>query len=262
MSKTKIALFSILTICILAVAIFATLLIRELIIDRQSRSFFDDLASEVERRPGNDGADGAHSGQTGTEGEQPGSITWEPYVDFAALNNSFPGVVGWIKLDNTPIDYPVMQYSNNDYFLTHLPDGTEHRNGSIFLDYRNKSDFSDKSILIYGHHTRTGDMFGVLREYRNRDFYGQNPVMYLHTPETDYMIVIFAGHVADSVLDHPPMHFGSDAEFLTYVNHLKSISVFRSDVEVTASDRIVSLVTCTYDFNDARLIIVGILLEL
>jgi len=253
MAKKNKILLAILAVCILAAVFFATLLVREILTDRQSRSFYEDLATDVERRPDN----------TDTGGTQPGQDddydvdTWIPYMDFNALSHVFPGLTGWIKLDLTPIDYPVMQYTDNDFFLTHLPDGTEHRNGSIFLDYRNKSDFSDKSILIYGHATGTGDMFGVFKNYRDQNFYEAHPVINLYTPVKDYQIILFAGHVAHSVRDHPPLFFENDEDFMAYIDHLKSISVFNSNVEVTAADRIVSLVTCTYDFNDARLIIVG-----
>jgi sortase B len=271
----KRVLFIILGICVLTAAVFAVALIRELYIDRQSRSFYSSLTAQVERRhdtPASqhpethgiqsgqpDDIDGIQSEQTSsTQSEQPGDTNfWVPYVDFEALNDVFPGVVGWIKLEGTQIDYPVMQYTDNNYFLSHLPDGTEHRSGSIFLDYRNSSDFSDKSILIYGHETRDRDMFGALKNYRNQEFFDANPVIYLYTPERDYTIVLFAGHVAHSIHDHPPLDFNNDEDFLQYVERLKSISVFNSNIEVTTADRIISLVTCTYDFTDARLIIVG-----
>ena len=260
MIKKKKILFIILGICIIAVVFFSTLLVRELLIERQSQSFFEDLAAEVERRPGSTGKDGAQHGSEQSN-ETDTTDTWQPYVDFDSLSYVLPGIVGWIKLDASPIDYPVMQYTDNDFFLERLPDGTPHRNGSIFLDYRNKSDFSDKSILIYGHETRAGVMFGELKNYRDQAFYEINPIINLHTPEKDFKIVLFAGHVADSIRDHPPLQFQSDEDFLIYIEHLKSISIFNSTTEVTANDRIVSLVTCTYDFDDARLIIVGKILE-
>jgi len=265
MNKKKKALFAILGICILAVVFFTTMIVRELLIDRQSQTFFDNLAADVERRPDSSGTGGVQHGSgqsdetdaTGTDSTD----TWLPYVDFESLSYVLPGIVGWIKLDASPIDYPVMQYSDNDYFLDRLPDGTPHRNGSIYLDYRNNSDFSDKSILIYGHETREGVMFGVLKNYRDQDFYEANPIINLHSPEKDFKIILFAGHVAHSIRDHPPLQFQSDEEFLAYIEHIKRNSVFRSDVEVSANDRIVSLVTCTYDFDDARLIIVGKILD-
>jgi len=249
--KKKILLQILLAICILAVLAFATMIIRELYIDEQSRTFYDNIANETKTRPS-----GANN--IGTDGRTDEDVySWIPYVDFEALSSRYPGIVGWIKLEGTPINYPVMQYSNNDHFLTRLPDGTSHRSGSIFLDYRNKSDFSDKSILIYGHESRTNEMFATLKSYRNQEFYNENPIIHLYTPENDYEIIIFAGHLAHSQRDHPPMHFEDDEEFLTYINYIKSISLLSSDVEVSADDSIVNLCTCAYDFDEARLVLVG-----
>jgi len=246
----SVVLKVILGVCVLAVGVFSFLVVRELLIERESRQFYEGLTGGVDRRP----YDGAGYG----DGED---APWAPYVDFDALSLVYPGIVGWIRLPGTLLDYPVMHYSDNDFFLTHLPDGTQHRNGSIFLDYRNSSDFSDKSILIFGHETREQDMFGSLKNYRNQEFYDANPEMYLHTPDRDYRLVLFAGHLAHSQRDHPPLSFEDDEEFLSYIEHLKSISIFSSDVEVSAGDSIVSLCTCAYDFDEARLVIVGVLVE-
>jgi len=263
---SKVVLRVVLAVCILAVVAFAAMLVRELLIDRQSQSFYSELTAGIEVRlqenePGSQGGGSSQgSGNEEPQNPHPGD-EWVPYVDFGALNAKYPGTVGWIRLDGTFLDYPVMQSTDNVYFLTHLPDGTEHRSGSIFLDYRNSSDFSDKSILIYGHESRTQEMFAILKSYREQVFYEANPVIYLHTPQNDYRIVLFAGYLADSQREQPPLFFDDDESFLEYIRHLKSMSFFRSGIEVKAGDRIVSLVTCAYDFNDARLVIVGVLTE-
>jgi len=247
----KIILLIFLVICIAAMGVFGYLIFNELSIDSQSRSFYSNMTARIERRPN------SHRGTNTNDTDKINE--WVPYVDFETVNETYPGTVGWIILGDTPINYPVMQYTDNDHFLNHLPDGTPHRNGSIFLDYRNSPDFSDKSILIYGHETRAGDMFGALKNYRHQEFLIENPVIDLHTPKRDYVIEVFAGHIAHSFRDHPPFHFADDDEFMKYIENLYKVSIFESGIEVTANDRIVSLVTCAYDFNEARLIIVGIL---
>jgi len=259
MKRSKIILRVVLAICILAVIAFAAAFVRELYIDGQSRSFYSDLSARVETRP--DGSGLAASDNAQPQHPEDTDDVWSPYVDFDALNLIYPGIVAWIKLEGSVLDYPVMQYTDNERFMSHLPDGTRHRSGSIFLDYRNNSDFSDNSILIYGHETRNHDMFGVLKNYRNQEFYDINPVIYLYTPQQDYKIVLFAGHLAHSQRDHPPLQFKDDEEFLKYAEHLKKISLFMSDAQVSAGDRIVSLCTCAYDFDEARLVIVGVLVE-
>ena len=182
---------------------------------------------------------------------------WEPYVDFEALSGGYTGLSGWILSEGTPIDYPIMQWTNNSFFLNHLPDGTKHRSGSIFMDYRNKSDFSDKSTLIYGHESRTGDMFGSLRNYRKQSFYEEHPVIYIFTPKKDYALVLIAGYLLDSGVETPPLKFKDDAAFLAHIANIKKRSFFKSGVEVSADDKIVSLCTCAYDYTNARWIVVG-----
>jgi len=265
MTKKKILTIILLLLIIIAL-VLAGLIGREIYTDWQSRSFYSNLLSDIES--GRNTHDLAPTDEEGDNEEglpaqpvitNPG--VWTPFVDFRALNYDFPGIVGWIVLEDTLLNYPVMQYTDNDYFLTHLPDGTQHRSGSIFLDYRNNRDFSDKNILIFGHESRVDDMFGALRNYRKQAFYNANPIMYLYTPNQDFLIVPFASYLAHPVLDHPIMEFTDDEQFLAYVANLKSNSFIRTNVDVSAEDRIVSLVTCAYDFDNARLIVVGILVE-
>jgi len=263
MRKKQIILRVILAVSIIAAVIFATALVRELYIDRQSRSYYLGMLAGIETRPCEPGYQETEEPvETGQPQQSDDPVNqWIPYVDFNTLNDTYPGIVAWIKLEGSMIDYPVMQYTDNVYFLSHLPDGTQHRNGSIFLDYRNNSDFSDRSILIYGHELRTQDMFAALKNYRDQEFFDANPILYLYTPQQDYTIVLFAGHLAHSGRDHPPLIFPDDEMFLSYIEELKKVSLFNSDVTVTADDTIVSLCTCAYDFDEARLVLTGILVE-
>ena len=264
-------MMTLLAISIIAVVLFAGLLTRELLIEKHSRDFYTRMLAAVERNPREPGTgQGAGQGdgspvlpgdQTGQENRPlvPPLVPFLPYVDFEALDEKYPGITAWIKLDGSPIDYPVMQYTNNDHFLHHLPDGQQHRSGSVFLDYRNNKDFSDKSILIYGHESRGGGLFGSLNNYREQEYFNNNPVIELYTPEADYKIIIFAVHLAHSQRDHPPLSFTDDDDFMRYIGELKRISLVSSDVSVSPEDIIVSLCTCASDFNDARLIVAGVL---
>ena len=255
----------VLVICIVSVVIFAGMLTRELLINQQSQSFYAGLLSNIETYPRNPGQGGQGNGSTDPGG--PGLHgdhrdlrgEWRPYVDFDVLNERFPGITAWIKSPNGEIDYPVMQHTNNTYFLGRLPDGSDHRSGSIFMDYRSSSDFSDKSILIYGHESHEKEMFGSLKHYRNQTYFAENPVIYLYTPFGDFEIVIFAVHLAHSQRDYPPINFASDDAFLEYIEHIRSISLINSDVKISAGEQIVSLCTCAYDFDEARLVVVGVL---
>ena len=89
-------------------------------------------------------------------------------VDFDQLRQQNEDVTAWLYLPDSVINYPVLQHGDNDYYLTRQIDGSYNKNGSIFMDYRNASDFSDRNTIIYGHHMRTGNMFGKLVNFKKR----------------------------------------------------------------------------------------------
>ena len=283
--KTKIrVLYALLGICILVAIISTVGLGYELYTNNQGQSYYTGLNTNIQRHTRNpdslavinqpaivpgaveDKEDNNSRGYDGNNNNvsEPAvktysieTPTWAPYVDFKLLNESLPGISAWIKLENTVLDYPIMQGTDNNYFLGHLPDGTKHRSGSIFFDYRNNADLSDKNTLIYGHESRTGDMFGILKSYRKQSFYEANPIIYIYTQEKDYKLLLFAGYLVDSGVESPPLDFRDDAAFISHIEAIKQRSLFRSDVEVSADDRIISLCTCAYDYPNARLVIVG-----
>ena len=258
-------LYIILGVCVAGVLTFGIWLGVELYKDWQMRDYFTALAASVEMRPRQPNSPGANpsSGSNiegGGEGEVNADESYEPwvsFVDFEELNKRFPGAIGWIILDGTPINYPIMQYTDNNFFLYHRPDGSAHRSGSIFMDYRNTADFTDRNTLLYGHMNRTGDMFGILRNYREQAFFEEHPVLYIHTPTTDYRLFVFAAYLVHAVTEQPRMIFQDDDDFEQYIQSIVSGSLIRSDILPTAQDRIVTLATCAYDFDDARLVIVG-----
>ena len=90
-------------------------------------------------------------------------------IDFEMLTNINKDVVAWLKVNNTNIEYPVVQANNNDYYLYHSFDKTENGAGWIFLDYRNKIEGRDKNIVIYGHNRKDGSMFGTLNKVLEKE---------------------------------------------------------------------------------------------
>lgn len=105
-----------------------------------------------------------------------------PTVQFDELLKTNGDVIAWIYGANTHINYPVVQGSDNDYYLRHLLDGTWNDNGSIFMDCANSADFSDQNSLIYGHNMTSGAMFSNLVKYKQQAYYDQHPYLYMLTP--------------------------------------------------------------------------------
>ena len=129
----------------------------------------------------------AETGQISAEDAAAGRI------DVAELRRISGGAVAWIYSEDTVIDYPVMQGTDNSYYLTHLYDGTDNKVGAIFLDYRNSADFSDKNSVLYGHHMKSGKMFASLEGYKDQDYYNGHPHLFLYTQGRTYRIDLFAG---------------------------------------------------------------------
>ena len=178
-------------------------------------------------------------------------------MDFMYLQTVNEDVVAWITATGLAIDLPIVQGDDNEYYLTHLFDNQPNRLGTLFMDVYNKPDFSDKNTVIYGHNMNDGSMFATLANYRTQDFYESFPVMDLYTPTNDYQIELFAGYVAGGDEPFIQFKFSDDSDFLAYINGLKQKSTFESTVTIEPDDRIVTLSTCSTDFDNARYVVVG-----
>ena len=178
-------------------------------------------------------------------------------IDFPALEKINPDVVAWLTSKATEIDYPVAQGDDNDYYLRHLFTGEHNKLGSIFMDYRNHGDFSDRNTVLYGHNMKDGSMFSSLTKYKDQSYYDSFPTMVLDTPSGDFTIELFAGIIIDGNQESVRFDFKDDQDFQSYINSLKKESTFESNTIVEANDRIVTLCTCSYEFNNARYALFG-----
>ena len=183
-------------------------------------------------------------------------------VDFAALQAENPEAVGWIYCPNTVINYPIAHTEDNFTYLDHLLSGEYNANGTIFVDCQDNPDFSGKNTRVYGHNMNDGSMFASLRNYRDAEYYPEHPCLYISTPQKNFRVDLFAGLVTEPDSYVYATQFDADEQFLAYIESAKAESTFQSDVEVSLEDRIVVLSTCTYEFDDARYVVIGKLVEI
>lgn len=178
-----------------------------------------------------------------------------PHVDAAGIAAEYEDFTGWLYCPDTVIDYPVVQGENNAYYLHRLIDGTYNYNGCLFIDYRCEPDLAGRNTIIYGHNMRSGIMFGTLQKYKKADYYAEHPVLYLQTPESTYTLEVFAAYTTthDS---RAYQHFEDDIDYMDYIEYAKSKSKFDCDVKILPDDRIVTLSTCAYEFDNARFVVV------
>ena len=180
----------------------------------------------------------------------------DPMVDFDQLSAINPDIVGWITIPGTDINYPVVQGPDNDYYLNHLFDGTVNAAGCIFLDADNAGDFTDAHSLIYGHHMKNGAMFASLVNYRQASFYQEHPTAILVTRDSAYTIRFFSGYVCDDWSGSWKLDFG-EGEFETWLTDIIGRSCFPCQDLPQPQDQIVTLSTCTYEFEDAKFVLHG-----
>jgi len=178
-------------------------------------------------------------------------------IDFAGLRAQSTDYVGWIYSPNTAINYPIAYTDDNFYYLDHIPGEIQNANGTIFIDCRNASDFSDQNTCIYGHNMNDGSMFASLRNYRDADYYPEHPVIYLSTPDFNYRLDLIAGFITEPTSFAYANNFDSPDQFMGHIELIKDLSTFKSDVEVKETDKIVTLSTCTYERDDGRYVVVG-----
>ena len=182
-------------------------------------------------------------------------------VDFDALRQINGDVVAWIYIPGTDINYPVMQGTDNEYYLHTMMDGTYNIAGSIFMDCYNEPDFSDPNTILYGHHMANGTMFAGITKYRNQAYYDEHPTGILATPEKQMLFHVVAAYVATVEDTAWQLNFEDDADALRWIQAAMKRTAFDSAYEPQLGDRIVTLSTCSYDMKNARFVVMGVLTE-
>ncbi|MBQ6342235.1 MAG: class B sortase [Anaerolineaceae bacterium] len=178
-------------------------------------------------------------------------------IDFESLLKISSDIRGWIRLEGTRVDYPVMQSKDNDFYLSRAVNGTWNKVGTPFMDFRNNGDFSDRLTVIYGHYMGDGSMFTDIHNYKKQKFYEEHPYIDLYTPDGYYRISPVAGVFQNVEYWDFTFDYESDTAFLHQIDTWKALSTFRSDTEYAAEDRFVVLTLCTYDVENSRFLLVG-----
>ena len=184
-----------------------------------------------------------------------------PQVDFSSLEKINEDIVAWININNLHISYPVVQGDNNDYYLHHMVNRTYNSAGSIFMDYRNNNNLNDKHTIIYGHNMKDGTMFSKLLKYKTQKYYDENPYYLLITPNKNYKVEIISGYIANTNDTAWRISFSNEEDFNNWLNNTIDKSLFKSSITPKASDKIITLSTCSNDTKDTRFVLVGILKE-
>lgn len=177
---------------------------------------------------------------------------------FYQLEQKYPDVKGWISIDGTHIDYPLLQSEDNVKYLDHNAFGDYVVTGSIFLDYRFNANFTNFNTIIYGHHVPTGDMFGDIKKFTNKDFFDTHRygTIYYNGEEKELEIFGILEVDAYDMKIYRPLSDNIE-ENQAYYQYLLSKATYKRDVSVTSEDKICLLSTCFVNVTNGRHILLA-----
>ncbi len=180
-----------------------------------------------------------------------------------------PDVVGFVELAGCEIAQPVVQTTDNDYYLNHTYFNTINQAGSIFMDYRCTftEDYTSPNLVLYGHNQRDGTMFGNLKRYKyDLDFYAENPFVTLSSDFESCKYVIFGFFVTNTLEKQDSrgevFHYHDYIETLSnkgtygwYLNEIRERNQIISPVDVKYGDHLLVLSTCSNEYSDSRFVV-------
>ena len=173
-------------------------------------------------------------------------------VNFTELIQKNPDTVGWVQLSGTNINYPVVQTTNNSFYLSHSYNKESNNAGWVFMDYRNNKEDFDNNTIIYAHSRNDTTMFGSLKNVlttawlENRE----NHLVYLSTPYENTMWQVFSVYTIPSESYYITPRFETEEEYTTFLITLKNRSIYDFNTELNINDKVLTLSTCQDNYGN------------
>ncbi len=196
--------------------------------------------------------------------ENPPEIKLITNENLAALLVKNEEIVGEVKVNNTEVDYPVVQAKDNDYYLTHNINKEKNVNGWIYMDYRNNSMNLDKNTILYGHNKLYSRvMFSSLHDTLNKKWYTnpENQIITFNTLYENMEFKIFSIYRVPKTNDYLKVFFKDDTEFLDFTSMITKRSIYDFKVPINKDDKIITLSTCSGNYATNRLVIHAVLIN-
>lgn len=243
-------------LCMICMISAAVLYRDYVLLPRQNRELVENLKAQFpeEFPPGGDSPEQIR--------EQAGKGMEVSVVDLRSLQNQYPNVRGWLTIPDTGIDYPVLQSSREDpeYYLRRNYRGDYDINGSLFL----QADCilgESRNLIIYGHNMNSGAMFGNLDQYAFHDYWKAHPKVFFQTLEGIEEYQIAAVLKADVSMFDFQQVFQNPQEIEAYVDRAKALALFETGVTGAGSEDALTLITCSYEWKQARNILVAVKID-
>ena len=166
-------------------------------------------------------------------------------INFSELKKQNSDTVAYLKVDNTNIDYVVLKANDNSYYLNHNFNKNYNVSGWVFADYHNKFNGSDKNIVIFGHNTYDGSMFGSLGNVLDESWYTKDEKILLVTEKETHLYQVFSIYTVNNEEYYINTIFNSDSEYRVFLETIKARSIYNFNVYLDDTTQILTLSTCT-----------------
>ena len=187
-------------------------------------------------------------------------VILEQYRELYKQNSD---MAGWVRIDGTTIDYPVM-YTGDDFYLSHGFDKEDAKTGVPFIDKRCSIGPMGTNTIIYGHHMKNGTMFAGLEKYRSESYYREHSVISFDTlyEHQEYEIIaVFESQIyrkSDTIFKHYNfLNAENKTEFDEYIKGIKALALYDTGVTASYGDALLTLVTCTYHTENGQFVVVA-----
>ncbi len=190
----------------------------------------------------------------------------ERMIKIKKLQEENSDIVGWIEIEGTNINYPVLQGKDDEYYLTHNYKKEKSEKGSIFLSKDYDLKLPSDNLLIYGHNLVSGQMFNNLLKYKDKEFYEKHPSIRFTTEKEDLKFEIlsaFYSKVFSKSEENVFRYYNfvtakSEKDYNNFIENAKKASLYDTNKEVKYGDRLITLVTCSYHVEDGRFVVIGV----
>ncbi|MCL2748292.1 MAG: class B sortase [Oscillospiraceae bacterium] len=181
----------------------------------------------------------------------------------AAQREQNEDIVGWVTIHGTSIDYLFVQTSDNDFYLKRDLNKNHAAAGTIFMDSRSSSDFSDFNTILYGHHMKNGSMFHDIKRFDDSKVFDTYQKGAIYLADKTFTLHIFAYLVIKSndTMVYGTLNLYEEGEAEAFFDYMKGKARHYRDLDLTPDDQVVTLSTCAYEFEDARMILLAKLEE-
>lgn len=174
-------------------------------------------------------------------------------------------IKGWIKIDGTDINYPLLQGTDNDYYFSHNYKKESTKYGSITINDKSNLKDVNSNVIIYGHDMKDSQMFGELIKYEKKEFYNQHSIIRIMTEEgeSEYKIMyvfksrVFYTDETNVFRYYQYYNFNNESKYNEYLKNCKKVELYNTGVTAKYGDQLITLITCEYSQNNGRLVLVA-----